>query len=215
MPRLDNILDSTPSVYFDIDTPDGSVNHTVDCTADCTLEKSQNINSIQDLLKRVGYNEEDIDSALSSQTSIENDENSFGRCRPTTHVFSQGKVFTYPKLEIPIQQKSRKIKLSAIQSIPVIHPEVNPFIPSKPTNHTILTSLRNIRIANLKNVIIGQLNINSLRNKFHALIEIIHGNIDILIITESKLDHTFPQNQFHIPGYSYLIGGTEMDMGVE
>jgi hypothetical protein len=93
-------------------------------------------------LKRVGYNEEDIDSALSSQISIENDENSFGRSRPITHVFSQGKVFTYPKLEIPKVQNSRKtVRRSAIQSTQVIDPEVIPFVPTKPTNHTILTSL--------------------------------------------------------------------------
>ena len=53
----------------------------------------------------------------------------------------------------------------------------------------------------MKNVIIGQLNINSLRNKFHALIEIIRGNLDILVVTETKLDHTFPEKQFLIPGY--------------
>ena len=50
-------------------------------------------------------------------------------------------------------------------------------------------------------MIIGQLNINSLRNKFHALVEIMHGNLDVLVITETKLDHTFPENQFLIPGY--------------
>ena len=27
------------------------------------------------------------------------------------------------------------------------------------------------------------------------------GNIDVLILTETKLDHTFPQSQFHVPGY--------------
>ena len=63
------------------------------------------------------------------------------------------------------------------------------------------TVLKNIRIDNLKNVIIGQLNINSLRNKFQSLVEIVHGNIDILILTETKLDNTFPDNQFFIPGY--------------
>ena len=53
----------------------------------------------------------------------------------------------------------------------------------------------------MKNVIIGQLNINSLRNKFELLAEVIKGNLDILIITETKLDHKFPEKQFLIPGY--------------
>ena len=46
------------------------------------------------------------------------------------------------------------------------------------------------------------MNINSLRNKFEALKLIVKGNLDILIITESKLDDTFPVNQFIIDGFS-------------
>ena len=68
-------------------------------------------------------------------------------------------------------------------------------------DHGAFTNLKNIRIKNMKNVIIGQLNINSLRNKFPSLVEIIRGNLDILVITETKLDHTFPEKQFLIPGY--------------
>ena len=28
---------------------------------------------------------------------------------------------------------------------------------------------------------------------------------DILVVTESKLDHTFPDSQFHIPGYKVTL----------
>ena len=62
--------------------------------------------------------------------------------------------------------------------------------------------LKGIRVANINRLIIGQLNINSLRNKFEALKETIKGNLDILIITETKLDDSFPINQFIINGYS-------------
>ena len=62
--------------------------------------------------------------------------------------------------------------------------------------------LNNIRISNANKLIIGQLNINSLRNKFDALKTIISGKIDILVITESKLDESFPTNQFLIYGFS-------------
>ena len=64
-----------------------------------------------------------------------------------------------------------------------------------------LNILKNIRIGNMKNIIIGHLNINSLRNKFHDLVELMKGNLDILVVTETKLDHTFPEKQFLIPGY--------------
>ena len=63
-------------------------------------------------------------------------------------------------------------------------------------------TLKGIRVSNINRLIIGQLNINFLKNKFEALKSIIKGNLDILIITESKLDDTFPLNQFLIEGYS-------------
>ena len=53
----------------------------------------------------------------------------------------------------------------------------------------------------INQLIIDQLNINSIRNKFEDLKLIVRGNIDILIITESKLDKTFNSNQFNIYGY--------------
>ena len=61
--------------------------------------------------------------------------------------------------------------------------------------------LKNIRMSLINQLIIGQLNINSIRNKFEDLKLIVRGNIDILIITESKLDKTFNSNQFNIYGY--------------
>ena len=43
------------------------------------------------------------------------------------------------------------------------------------------------------NVVIAQLNVNSIRNKFDQLVNIIQGNADILVVIETKLDSTFPQ----------------------
>ena len=52
------------------------------------------------------------------------------------------------------------------------------------------------------NVVIAQLNINSIRNKFDQLVNIIQGNVDILVIIETKLDSTFPVSQILIGGFS-------------
>ena len=52
--------------------------------------------------------------------------------------------------------------------------------------------LKDIRINNINCLIIGQLNINSLRNKSEQLSTMINGNIDIFMISETKLDETFP-----------------------
>ena len=55
---------------------------------------------------------------------------------------------------------------------------------------------------NMNRIIIGHLNIDSLKNKFESLQEQINGNVDILLILEAKLDDSFPNGQFLIKGYS-------------
>ena len=54
----------------------------------------------------------------------------------------------------------------------------------------------------MNRTIIGHLNIDSLKNKFESLQEQINGNVDILLISEAKLDDSFPNGQFLIKGYS-------------
>ena len=62
-------------------------------------------------------------------------------------------------------------------------------------------NLKAIRKGNIKKLIIGQLNINSLINKFDCLVQQITGNVDILMVSETKLDNSFPVGQFVIDGY--------------
>ena len=52
--------------------------------------------------------------------------------------------------------------------------------------------LKFLRIANLNRIIIAQININFIRNKFDALISGIRGNADIFMISEIKVDDSFP-----------------------
>ena len=54
---------------------------------------------------------------------------------------------------------------------------------------------RILRKRNIAKIIVAHLNINSLRNKFDSLIT---GNIDILTVSETKLDERFPIGQFVI-----------------
>ena len=55
-----------------------------------------------------------------------------------------------------------------------------------------ISRFEEIRNQNFNNVIIGNLNINSLAFKFDELRLLVTGIFDILIITETKLDDTFP-----------------------
>ena len=61
--------------------------------------------------------------------------------------------------------------------------------------------LHNLRLKNVNRVIIGHININSVRNKINLLADMIRGRIDILLISETKIDCTFPKPQFFIEIY--------------
>ena len=47
----------------------------------------------------------------------------------------------------------------------------------------------------------GHLNVNSVRNKFESLELLIKNKFDFFLVSESKLDSSFPEAQFEIPGY--------------
>ena len=49
-----------------------------------------------------------------------------------------------------------------------------------------IKSLKDIRQKNLGKIVIGRLNINSIREKFDSLIEITTGNMDIIMISEKN-----------------------------
>ena len=62
--------------------------------------------------------------------------------------------------------------------------------------------LQSLRLKNVDRIIIGHLNINSIRNKIGALGDLIGDRIDIFLISETKIDQSFPPAQFHINGFS-------------
>ena len=61
-----------------------------------------------------------------------------------------------------------------------------------------------MRKSYVKNIIVGQLNINFDRNKVLSLKELLSHNLDLLVINETKLDDSFPNAQFQINGYKCL-----------
>ena len=60
--------------------------------------------------------------------------------------------------------------------------------------------LMEMKIQCLEKIIVGNLNINSIRNKFDALSFIITTNIDMLLILEIKLDNSFSSALFGLKG---------------
>ena len=52
-----------------------------------------------------------------------------------------------------------------------------------------------------KNVVIGHLNVNSLRNKFETVEELVQNKVDICFLSEKNIDEAFPNQQFMTNGY--------------
>ena len=62
--------------------------------------------------------------------------------------------------------------------------------------------LKSLKLKNSNKVIIGHININSLRNKFELLTEMVRDKVDLLMISETKLDSSFPNAHFYMKSYS-------------
>ena len=64
-----------------------------------------------------------------------------------------------------------------------------------------LKALTNIRLKNRNRLIIGQLNINSIRNTLYFLCSEISPCLDLLLVSETKLDDSFPTAQLLMSGF--------------
>ena len=64
--------------------------------------------------------------------------------------------------------------------------------------------MKKIRLKNSNKVIICHININSLRSKFELLTEMVGDKVDVLMISETKLDSSCSDAQFSIKSYSKL-----------
>ena len=63
----------------------------------------------------------------------------------------------------------------------------------------------NLKAKNSDRPVIAHININFLNPKFEPLKDMIKDNVDILLVSETKLDDTFPDGQFFIEGYKEPI----------
>ena len=71
---------------------------------------------------------------------------------------------------------------------------------SSDTLNDDLIGLSKRRLTYPKNLIIGHLNINSVRNKFSSLQQTVLSKTDILLLSETKIDNSFPNSQFITEG---------------
>ena len=52
-----------------------------------------------------------------------------------------------------------------------------------------------------KIIILGHMNINSLRNRFESIADVIQGTFDICVLSETKIDESFSDKQFSLNNY--------------
>ena len=67
-----------------------------------------------------------------------------------------------------------------------------------------LEGLYNLRAFYPKNIILSYINVNSIRNKLDDLKFLLGKSLDIICISETKLDETFPTAQFTIEDFRKL-----------
>ena len=62
--------------------------------------------------------------------------------------------------------------------------------------------IKDFRNQNPFRIIISHININSISSKFEPFVSFINNYLDILMISETKIDDTFPDSQFVIESFS-------------
>ena len=105
----------------------------------------------------------------------------------------------------------------------ILNPMANPFIPFQDQHSEFFLSslnstlqsnemsdnpteiLSELKEKNSERPIIAHLNINSISSKFEPLTSLIKDTVDLMVVTESKLDDTFPLGQFQIDGFAKPI----------
>ena len=99
------------------------------------------------------------------------------------------------------QDKSLKCEFFLEQKLLAYHDftsrtrSIWPFFASA-NNTSNVSLLRNLRMKNPKNIIFSCININSIRNKFDNVCDLISKDVDILSVAETKLelDPSFPNS---------------------
>ena len=76
-----------------------------------------------------------------------------------------------------------------------------------------LHSLSNIRKSNINRFIRVHININSVRNKFDQLVDGFKGKINVLMISETQIDDSFPTMHFMLED-TVSVGYDEFGSGI-
>ena len=68
------------------------------------------------------------------------------------------------------------------------------------SHNDCISRFKMIKADNFNNFIVAILNINFVSSKFDKFTLMVRGLFDFIIVTETKVDHSFPKAQFGIDG---------------
>ena len=89
----------------------------------------------------------------------------------------------------------------------------NTFKEASNSHNDCISRFKIIRAENFDNIIVGTLSKNSISPMFDECKLMASGYLDVMIVTETKLDDSFPKAQFCIDGFSTPYRLIEIEMG--
>ena len=112
------------------------------------IRKDTSMQKVKDILKNVGYTLPVIENIV-KKFRVYCDMGNYGRSRPKTQIFSQGKVFTYEKLEVPTEclpeknsvRSSTTLGIDKTQEKMELNPRAATFVPSREQANIRLTKI--------------------------------------------------------------------------
>ena len=120
-----------------------------------------------------------------------------GKSRLALNFLNQIRKFWRPvgHLNEPVSPNDQSDKVEHKVSEKLESPSSDPIIDR---NTNGICELKQLRNQNPHRIIIGHFNINSIRNKFESLVRFVGNNLDILIVSETKIDVTLSESRFLI-----------------
>ena len=188
-----NILKQLPSCRVKVSKPTVQIDHgkvnltlrNVDKNLETlNLEFIGNGNISAQHLRRKGLHLNSKDKGILALNFL----NQIGKfCRPVEHLNEH--LLSYNQSYLAENKVSWKLESPFLDAI-----------IDRNTND--ICELKQLRNHNRHRIIIGYLNINSIRNKFEPLLRFVRNNLDTLMALEAKIDDTFPESQFLIKDFS-------------
>ena len=115
------------------------------------------------------------------------------------NMIETDKIYELQETVLTFLPREGKVSNSTSPNLPR---EISPKFDNKTKTEDPNLLLNDIRNENSERIIIGHLNVNHIENKFEPLVSLVKDKLDIILLSETKIDQSFPSSQFEIEGYT-------------